>query len=119
MNPEKFKSRSKELAREIIALVDKLPRTIASATLAKQLVRSGTSIGANYRAACRARSNAEMLSKLGIVEEEADETMFWLELLMESGFVEEEAGMPLWNEADEILSMTVASIRTLRTRPRK
>ena len=81
-----------------------------------QLVRSGTSVGSNYRAACRARSRAEFLAKMGIVEEETDESLYWMELLTESGQLKPEAVKPLMQEANEILSITVSSIRTARSR---
>jgi four helix bundle protein len=86
--------------------------------LGHQLLPAATSAGANYRAACRARSAADIIAKLKIVEEEADESAYWLELLAESGLVEPAVTAPLMREVDEILSMNVASIRTLRSRQR-
>ena len=86
--------------------------------LLKQVLRAGTSVGANYRASCRAKSNADFISKMGIVEEEADEVMYWLELLVESGLKEQGDIAVLWKEADELVAMTVASIRTARGKPR-
>jgi four helix bundle protein len=82
-----FKARTKRLALEVLGLVGELPRTAAGQVIARQLAKSGTSVAANYRAACRARSLVDMVSKLGIVEEEADESMFWLELIVESGML--------------------------------
>jgi len=79
-----------------------------------QLLRAGTSVGANYRAACRARSRKEFIAKMGIVEEEADESQFWLELLLERGPVDPQRASPLREEAGRIVAMTVASIRTAR-----
>jgi four helix bundle protein len=84
--------------------------------IARQLLRSATSVGANYRAACRARSPQEMFSKLSIVEEEADECLYWIELLHESKMAPGQALRPLHDSANEILAMTVASKKTLRTR---
>lgn len=84
MNENEFKRRTKQLALKVIELVASLPRTREADVIGRQLLRSGTSVGANYRAACRGRSTADVISKLGIVEEEADEIMYWLELLTES-----------------------------------
>src|SRR4051812_2681877 len=95
-------------------LVDGLPRTRSAEILGRQLLRSATSVGANYRAACRGRSTAEMIAKLGIVVEEGDESLYWLELLMESNLVEKEIAQNHWREMNEIVSMTVSSINTLR-----
>ena len=83
--------------------------------LGKQLLRSGTFVGANYRAACRAKSRADFISKMGIVEEEADESMYWMELLIESGLVQHDRVADLLNEADQLIAMTVSSIQTARS----
>jgi len=103
--------RTKKFALRVIMLVDRLPRSQAAFVMGKQLLRCATSVGANYRAACRGRSPAEFRAKLGIVEEEADESVYWLELLAESGIVKAELLMDLKAEADEITAMVVASIR--------
>lgn len=87
MNAEEFKTRTKEFALRIVRLVEALPRNRACDIIGKQLLRSGTSAGANYRAACRARSQADFIAKMGIVEEESDESVYWIELLVESGHV--------------------------------
>jgi len=87
--------------------------------LGKQLVRAATSIGANYRAACRAKSEADMIAKLGTVEEEADETLYWLELIVEAGLIPEARLADLMKEVNEIISMTVSSIRTIRQKRTK
>lgn len=118
MNEQQFKDRTRKLALAIVALVDDLPRARSTDVLTGQLLRSATSVAANYRAACRARSAADMLSKLGIVEEEADETIFWLNMLVDARKAEQKRCAPLVNEANEILAMTVASIKTLRSRSR-
>jgi four helix bundle protein len=115
MNPEELKKRTKALAVRVIKLVDRLPNSGASNVIANPLVRSGTSVGANYRAACRARSRADFISKLGTVEEEADETLYWMELLVESGKVKVAALADLMREAGEILAITIASINTARS----
>jgi len=89
---------------------------MVSREIGRQLLRAGTSVGSNYRAACRARSTADMIAKLKIVEEEADETLYWLELLVEANIMPEAQLSPLMTETDEILAMAVASIKTLRKR---
>ncbi len=110
-----LKKRTKAFAVAAVKFAKALPRDWVSTTLGKQLLRSGTSVGANYRAACRARSASEFTAKLGIVEEEADETMFWLEVLVEAEVAKPETARPLWQEANELLAITVASIKTTRT----
>jgi four helix bundle protein len=117
MDEKTFKARTKKLAIAIIKQVDKLPRSLATDVIARQLVRSGTSIGANYRAACRAKSTPDMINKLKIVEEESDETEYWFEILTEAGFVSKNQIADIYKETDEILAMTIASIKTLRARP--
>jgi len=114
MNEEIFKARTKQLALKIIELIESLPRNRAAVVIGRQLLRSGTSIGANYRAACRGKSKADVISKLAIVEEEADETIYWMELLIESKIVYTSRVDALIKETNEILAMVVASIKTLR-----
>jgi four helix bundle protein len=114
MDEREFKDRTKMLALRVIRLVEALPRSRTSDVIGRQLLRSATSVGANYRAACRARSNADMIAKLGIVEEEADETLYWLELLIEAGLMSGPRLVELIQETDEVVAMTVASIKTLR-----
>ena len=116
MDEKIFRSRTKKLAVAIIKQVDKLPRSLATDVIGKQLIRSGTSIGANYRAACRAKSTPDMINKMKIVEEESDETEYWLELLVEAEIVPQNQIAGIYKETDEILAMTVASIKTLRNR---
>ena len=116
MNEEIFKGRTRQLALEIIQLVESLPRNRAADVIGRQLLRSGTSIGANYRAACRGKSKADVISKLAIVEEEADETIYWMELLIESKIVQPSRLNLLMKESNEIVAMVVASIKTLRGR---
>jgi four helix bundle protein len=99
-------------------LADGLPKQRVADVIGRQLLRAGTSVGANYRAACRARSRAEFIAKLGIVEEEADECLYWLDLLSESGTVHEEPLSPLKREANELLAIIVATLKSART-PRK
>lgn len=107
-------SRTKAFSVDVVKLVQELPRTWSANSLGNQLLRAGTSVGANYRAARRARSRKEFMAKLGIVEEEADESLFWLELLSETGIVAAERVAALQKEANELLSIVVASIRTAR-----
>jgi len=116
MNEQEFKKRTKQLALRVIELVEQLPKTRTADILGRQLIRSGTSVGANYRSACRGKSTADVLSKLAIVEEEADETIYWLELLVEAKIVTEIEVAELMKETNEIVAMIVASIKTLRGR---
>jgi len=109
-----LKSRSKRFALAIIRLFRSLPKGEDVRIIARQLLRSGTSVAANYRAACRARSRAEFLAKIGIVVEEADESVFWLELLVESGLAQQEMVAPVAKEANELLAIFAASQRTAR-----
>lgn len=116
MDEKMFKARTKKLAVTIIKQMDKLPNSRAADVVARQVIRSGTSVGANYRAACRAKSTPDMINKMKIVEEEADETEYRLELLMEAELLPQEQIKPIYKETDEILAMTVASLKTLRNR---
>jgi four helix bundle protein len=115
MDENLFKRRTKQLALRISKIVEGLPKSRTADVLGRQLIRSGTSIGANYRAACRGKSTADVIAKLRIVEEEADESAYWMELLIESGLIPE-ARLNLSQETNEIIAMTVASIRTLQKR---
>src|SRR5216110_3565806 len=94
-----LKARTNQFALRVIKLVDALPRTIQGRAVANQIIRSATSVAANYRAACRARSRAEFIAKIGVVEEEADEMSFWLELIVDSGLLSEGRIRPLLGEA--------------------
>ena len=111
-----FQRRTMGLALRVIHLVESLPRSETGQVLGRQLLRSATSAGANYRSACRAKSRADMLHKLGIVEEELDETLYWIELLIAGGLLQQGKAAELIQETDEILAMTVASRKTLRER---
>jgi len=104
-----LKSRTKKFALRVIKLVNALPKYSTGRIIGNQLIRCGTSVGANYRAACRGRSKAEFISKLGIVIEEADESIFWLEIIIESGLMRKELVEPLLKESDEITAIMVAS----------
>ena len=116
MTEVEFKRKTKRLALATIALVETLPRSMTAQVIGKQLVRCATSVGANYRAACRGKSSADMLMKLAIVEEESDEAIYWMELLTEACIVPEDRIRPLRDEMNEIVAMTVVSIRTLRAK---
>ncbi len=109
-----LKDRTKVFALRVMNLVDALPKTTSAVAIGRQLVRSGTSVGANYRAACRGRSKAEFIAKLGIVVEEADETCFWLELIMEGKLLPEAKVQPLYKEADELTAIFVSSSKTAK-----
>lgn len=109
-----MKYRTKDFALRIIRVVSALPKNVVADSIGRQLVRSGTSVAANYRAACRAKSRADFVAKMGTVEEEADETAFWLELLAEAELVPRPKLVALQTEADEITAIIVASIRTAR-----
>lgn len=114
MDSDELKKRTKAFALRVIRLVEWLPEKRTADVLGRQLLRSGTSVGANYRSACRARSTADFISKMGIVEEEADESIYWMELLIEAGIVESGKLESLIKEADELLAITVASIKTAK-----
>jgi four helix bundle protein len=116
MNEREFKDRTKRFALRVIKLVTSLPKGLVPDVIGRQLLRSGTSVGANYRAACRGRSTADVVNKLGVVEEEADESLFWMELLVEAQIVSSKRLAALLTEADEITAMVVASIKTLKRR---
>ena len=109
-----LRQRTKKFALRIIRLFQHLPRSVEAQVLGKQLLRSGTSVAANYRAAGRARSKAEFISKIGIVLEEADETVFWLECLIEAGIVREQLLADLLREGNELLAIFAASQRTAK-----
>jgi len=109
MDKDELRRRTKEFALRSMKLVDVLPRSRSANAVANQLVRSGTSVASNYRAACRARSKAEFIAKIGVVEEEADESAFWLELVIEHKLMQEALVRPLLKEADELTAIMAAS----------
>src|SRR5713101_451664 len=114
MDNDDLKPRTKVYALRVIRLVESLPSNRTADVIGKQLLRCATSVGANYRAACRAKSPADFIAKMGIVEEEADESLYWLEMLIESGLIAQTRLAELMKEGNEIVAMTVASIRTAR-----
>jgi four helix bundle protein len=114
MNAEELKARTKMFALRVMALVDALPTTTKGRVIANQLMRAATSVGANYRAACRGRSHAEFFSKLSTVVEEADECCYWLELIMEGNVLPSASVENLLKEADEITAIMTASHKTAK-----
>ena len=109
-----LKKRTMAFALRIIKLIESLPSGKTADVIGKQLLRCGTSVGANYRASCRARSQADFIAKMGIVEEEADESIYWMELLVESGLVRQDLLDNLISEADELVAIVVSSIKTAK-----
>lgn len=109
MTKEELKARTKKFALRVMKLVDALPNSRSGRAVGNQLVRSGTPVGSNYRAACRARSRAEFVARLGVVEEEADESGFWLELVIDGKLLRAERVQPLLQEADELTAIMAAS----------
>jgi len=114
MTPRELQIRTKAFALRVITLVDTLPRSTAGQIIGRQLLRSATSVGANYRAACRAQSRAEFAAKLSVVLEEADETLYWLELLQESTLIKAERLTELMKEANELVAISVAARKTAK-----
>jgi len=119
MTEKDLKERTKAFGLRVLKLIDTLPDTRSGRVLSGQLGRSGTSVGANYRAACRSRSTAEMVSKISVVEEEADESAFWMELMVAHGLVAPGKISPLLQEADELTAIMVASRKTMLGRNRE
>jgi four helix bundle protein len=109
MNAEDLKKRTKQFALRILKLIAALPNTVSGRAVGGQLVRAGTSVGSNYRAACRGRSRAEFVAKLGVVEEEADESAFWLEVIIEAELLKQKVVAPLLIEANELTKIMAKS----------
>jgi four helix bundle protein len=116
MTENELKTRMKKFALRIMRLVHALPSSPEGRTIGNQLIRSGTSVGANYRAAYRGRSRAEFASRLAVVEEEADESGYWLELIIEGGLMDQKLVAPLLKEAEELVAIVVASRRSVRSK---
>ena len=114
MSTEEFRKRTFRFGIRVVRLVQAIQKNDASRVIGNQLLRAGTAVGANYRAAARARSRAEFIAKMGIVEEECDESLYWLDILGELELMSESRLKDLRREADEIVSIVVASIRTAR-----
>lgn len=114
MDSDELKQRTREFALRIIRLVRAIPKTTDGRAIGSQLVRSGTSVGANYRAACKARSQAEFIAKIGTVEEEADESAFWLDLIIESEMMNPQLVQPLLDEANQLTAIFAQSRKTAK-----
>lgn len=114
MNSEELKQRTKQFALNVINFVQSLPKTRTNDIIGNQLLRSATSVGSNYRSACRARSKADFISKITIVEEEADESRYWLELIQESGALNDGSLKTLIKEADELTAIFTSAGKTAR-----
>ena len=114
MNTEELKKRTKQFGLRCIKVVESLPNTRTADVLGKQLLRSGTSVGANYRSACRAQSKPAFISKLAIAIEEADESQFWIEMIIEAGLLSQKKLAELMKESDEIVAILTASSKTAK-----
>ena len=114
MKHQNLQIRTKQFALQVIKFCEALPKDETSKILARQLLRSGTSVGANYHAACRAKSKPAFISKMGDVLEEADESGFWTELLRDSGKVDEKVAAPIIAEANELVAISISSIKTAK-----
>jgi four helix bundle protein len=119
MTKDELKRRTKQFALLIIRVVEELPFNKAGKTIGDQLIRSGTSVAANYRSACRARSNADFISKITVVEEECDETLFWLEMILDAKLMDQNKLDPVIKEADELTAIITASGKTAKQNNRK
>ncbi|HEX3890779.1 MAG TPA: four helix bundle protein [Verrucomicrobiae bacterium] len=114
MNSTELKRRTKDFGKRVIKLIEALPKNTTTGVIGRQLLRSSTSVGANYRAVCRAKSRADFIAKLCIVEEECDESLYWLEMLVETNHVKPALVSDLMKEGEEILAIIVASAKTAR-----
>ena len=114
MNADELRARTRSFSLRIIKLTQSLPKSMVADVLAKQLLRSATSVGANYRAACRAQSDAMFIAKLSIVVEEADETVYWLELIRDAGLIKPELLTELLDEAEQIVKIMASSRKTVK-----
>ncbi len=119
MNPEEFKKRSMGFALKVVRFVESPPRSGTAYVAGRQLLHSATSVGANYRSACCARSHADFIAKLAIVHEECDKSLYWITLLAEAGEARWTDAEEIRNDAAEIFAMVVASLRTARSRDRR
>ncbi|MCI4443052.1 MAG: four helix bundle protein [Lentimicrobium sp.] len=116
MTTNELKLRTKNFSLMVIDLVEKLPNSISVRVIANQIVKSGTSVGANYRAVCRARSDREFVSKMNIVLEEADETLFWIEIIMAKQWISNSELEVIWKEGNELIAIFVSSLKTVNNR---
>ena len=116
MTTNELKFRTKNFSLMVIDLVEKLPNSISVRVIANQIVKSGTSVGANYRAVCRARSDREFVSKMNIVLEEADETLFWIEIIIAKQWMSNPELEAIWKEGNELTAIFVSSLKTVNDR---
>ncbi|KLT68647.1 four helix bundle protein [Flavobacterium sp. ABG] len=116
MTTDEMKVRTKKFSLMIIDLAERMPNTNVVRSITSQIVRSGTSVGANYRAVCRARSDREFVAKMNIVLEEADETLFWIELITEKKWIEKSELETIWKEGNELTAIFVSSLKTVNNR---
>ncbi|MCF8319661.1 MAG: four helix bundle protein [Flavobacterium sp.] len=116
MDSNELKNRTKKYSIAILDLVEMLPNTISGRAVSNQIVRSGTSVGANYRAVCRARSDREFIAKMSIVIEESDETLFWLEIILQKEWVNKSQVDGIWKEGNELTAIFVSSMKTIKDR---
>lgn len=116
MNSDELKNRTKKFALDIIKLAKDLPKNSLGRIIETQLVKAGTSVGANYRAACRAKSNADFIYKINVVEEEADETQFWLELIIDADLLKKDSVIPLLKESKELTAIFTSAGKTAKSK---
>jgi four helix bundle protein len=116
MTTNELKLRTKNFSLMVIDLVEKLPNSISVRVIANQIVKSGSSVGANYRAVCRARSDREFVSKMNIVLEEADETLFWIEIIIAKQWMSNPELEVIWKEGNELTAIFVSSLKTVNDR---
>ena len=119
MTTDELKLRTKNFSLMVIDLVERLPNTISVRVIVHQIVKSGTSVGANYRAVCRARSDREFVSKMNIVLEEADETLFWIEIIIAKQWMSKPDLETIWREGNELTAIFVSSLKTVNERIKK
>ena len=116
MTNDQLKGRTKMFSIMVINLAEKMPSTISTRVVLNQIVKSATSVGANYRAVCRARSDREFVAKMNIVLEEADETLFWLEIIIDKEWLNKSDIKPIWKEGNELTAIFVSSLKTINNR---
>ena len=116
MTNDQLKGRTKMFSIMVINLVEKMPSTISTRVVLNQIVKSATSVGANYRAVCRARSDREFVAKMNVVLEEADETLFWLEIIIDKEWLNKSDVEPIWKEGNELTAIFVSSLKTINNR---
>ena len=116
MTNDQLKGRTKMFSIMVINLAEKMPNTISTRVVLNQIVKSATSVGANYRSVCRARSDREFVAKMNIVLEEADETLFWLEIIIDNEWLNKSDIEPIWKEGNELTAIFVSSLKTINNR---